>query len=114
MHEVTMTYNHITQVNIDTGIVFAHMELISSSSSANIQIRYLFKKPALKAKAIIEKKIHLAHNKEHMSIFNNKNLGSKIAGLEMSLDRLQELLHRGKINKKEYNKRRDKLVKKID
>lgn len=107
--EITVTYNHIAQVNIRKGIFFGDIELVNTGGVENIIVKHLFRWDAVKAKAIIEQKLYAAHQKPNRKT-TKKTTSDKIHELEHGISRLRELQHRGRISRGEYNKRRKKLL----
>lgn len=110
IHEVTISYNQISQVYLSRGLIFGSLEIINSGGVENIIIKHVPKKQAIKAKNIIDQKIYHVHAKEE-----NKE-EKDVAGVhefEKSVNRLKELLNRGKISKREYERKRKQMLKGI-
>lgn len=112
--EMTITYNQITQVNMYSGIFFAKLEIITPSNDEHIIIvNFVPKQEAVRAKRIIDQKVHTAH-KDTSNINRDKSDSREgdIKHFEKSLTRIKELLNRGRITKREYEKQRKELLKK--
>lgn len=111
--EMTITYNHIAQANLNAGIWFSTIEIITSGGSQNTSIHSILKKYAVKAQKIIEQKIYRAHStKTEKSEFKAKK-DTKVSSIEKSLSRLRELKRRGKISEREFENKRKQLLKSI-
>ncbi len=107
--EVTTSYNHISQVHIDSGIFFATIEIINTGGLESITIRHVNKRDAKRTKDIIDKKVHFAHSK----VTSIEPKGETVHDIEKSLSRLKELLNKGKISDKEFKVRRGELLRKL-
>lgn len=118
--EITLSYNMIAQVILKKfPIVFAHLDLVTTGSDTEIKIKWAIKSKAIKAKQIIDKKVHQTYRSlmepdmptrpnVHAALYSqNDNIDS----LERSLVRLDELLKQGKISKGEFNKKKHVLLK---
>lgn len=110
--EVTMSFEHIARVSIHRGILFSKIEIMTSGGEGHVTMKGVWNKTAKKTKKLIEQKIFSSHNKSHTS--HNVSVQSDIHSFEKSLTRLRELLHRGKITQKEFDKRRNDLVKELN
>jgi hypothetical protein len=108
--EVSVSYNHIVQVNIHTGLWFAKLEIITPGSD-DVTIKGVWKKPATRAKTIMDQKIYQAHSKKFGLV--DENINHQISDVEKNIQRLKELHAKGKISKKEYEKKKKQLLKKI-
>ncbi len=117
--EVTISYNHVSQVYLTKGLFFATLEIINTGGTKDIIIKYVPKKKAEQAKRIIDSKIHNLtedpFSKEKTQ--SNSNLTKKrshaeleLNSVEMALSRLEELLLRNRISKKEYEKKRKSIL----
>ncbi len=104
--EVTVSYNHISQVFLTRGLVFGTLEIINTGGVKDIVIKAIPKKEAVKVKKIIDKKIHQVHASPDIVKSGKQNL----VNVEKSLNRLEELFRREKITEKEYNKKRKKVL----
>ena len=111
VEEITISYNQIAQVVIKSGIVFSHLGIMSTGVE-NIHIRYLFKWRARQAKKIIDQKVFHSHGKRGSGSKSTKSKNA-VRKYERSLSRLRELLHKGRITKREYNKKRKQLLNKL-
>lgn len=109
VNEITLSYNHIAQVNLKRGLFFASLEIVNNGAE-NVLMRYILKDQAIKAKKSIDQKIYHAHAKE--KLFDNQP-SVDMHNLEKSLNRYKELMSMGKISKKEFEKKRQELLKKI-
>lgn len=120
--ETTISYNHVSQVNLINEIFFSHLEIINTGGVENIFIKYLKKRDAKKAKAIIDQKIHRVHGVGYLSDSSGTQDGSQKVNTgpkeikstkdtERALNRLEELVQRGRLSKKEYNKKRSQMLK---
>lgn len=109
IREVTISYNHISQVFLSRGLIFGTLEIINTGGVKDIVIKAIPKGDASKAKKIIDKKIHQVH----ASPDKVKRGKEHVESVEKSLSRLKELLHREKINKKEYNKKRKSILEQL-
>ncbi len=108
VNEFTLPYSHIVQVNLHKGIIFASLEIVTSGIQ-NLELRYVFKDYASKAKKLIDKKIYYALAKERPK---ETHQPEGIHIYEKSLDRLKELLNQGKITKSEFERKRREILKK--
>jgi hypothetical protein len=109
IREVTISYNQIAQVNLIRGIFFAEIN-IRTTGEESLRIRYISKSESNAAKKIIDQKIYHAHAK-HRSDDTKQN--QSYGEFEKSLTRLKELLNKGAITQKEYNKNKSALLKKF-
>lgn len=106
--EFSVTYNHISQVNLIRFIyLFAHIE-VATTGVRDFEVRWIRKPKAVKAKKIIDEKVHAAH----LISQKKEEPQSKVKDFELSLNRLKELLSTGRINAREFNKKRKELLKK--
>lgn len=106
VREITIPYKQVAQVDLTRGIFFSEFEIaISGNETRTLKVNYVINKDALKAKKIIDQKVHMIHNQDEKL---NSNVGVK--NLEKSLARLTELLEKKKINKKEFEKKRKELL----
>ena len=107
--EITLTYNHVSQVDIKKFILFfAHIEIITTATQ-NIKIRWVSRGQAIRAKKLIDDKVYKAHRRNHAG---EQVVEAVVTGFEHSLSRLKELVSTGKITDKEYNQRKKQLLKK--
>ena len=116
--EITISYNHVSQVYLVKGLYFASLEIINTGGVKDIIIKYVPAKQAEKAKRIIDAKIHgmsdesytKPKNKEVVTI-SKKGSDIHLDNVENNLSRLNELLLRKRITKKEYEKKRKEVLK---
>jgi len=108
--EITISYNQIAQATLHSGILFSHLEIVTTGTD-DIIIRYISTKLGKKAKKILDQKLYHAHAKLHPEVELDQ---SKMNVYEKGLNRYKELLNRGKITKKEYERKKKDLLKKIE
>lgn len=111
VNEITIAYSHIAEVNLLKGIFFARIE-INTTAQKPIIIKYANKEQSVRAKKIIDQKIYSAHAK-HKPENEPANVQNEVHGMEKSLNRLTELHNRGKINNKEHDSMRKKLLEQM-
>lgn len=110
--ETSITYNHMSQVDVTRGLVFASLEIINTGGVKDILIKYVPKKKALRAKQIIDQKIQQIHRGGNRTEHNGQfDEDSTVIKTEKALSRLKELYHKEKISSREYNKRKKKILK---
>ena len=112
--ETTISYNHVSQVNLINELLFSHLEIINTGVVENIFIKYVGKRAGKEAKKVIDQKIHHTHARTPQNDqYSPHNMvgESNIQDIEKSLIRLNELLARGSIDRAEYNKRRSSILK---
>lgn len=110
--ETTISYNHVSQVNLIKDLFFAHLEIINTGGVENILIRYVGKRAGKEAKNIIDAKIHKTHGvyTPHHNEQKHETTPIEIASKthpvidEKALIRYKDLLNQGRISKMEYNK----------
>ncbi|KKU30803.1 MAG: hypothetical protein UX44_C0012G0013 [candidate division WWE3 bacterium GW2011_GWA1_46_21] len=109
-HEVSISYNHVSQIYLRRGLFYSDLEIINTGGIESIFIRYVLNKPAEMAKKVIDRKIHFAHQRQKgiTTVADDRN---EVMKLERSLQRLEELLSKGRISKREYNSMRTGLLK---
>lgn len=105
--EITMPYNHVAQFNAHKGIIFTKYEIIMSGGNNVVVVKGLWNRPAKRAKKIIDNKVYQAHNKDHNNNNDSRPIMDKI---ELSLSRLKELHRKEQIGKKEFEKRKKKIL----
>jgi hypothetical protein len=112
INEATISYSHIVRVNLNKGIFFASLEIVTSADE-NVIIKYIGKNKAAKAKKIIDHKIYeaLAKHRVEKSVTDIQPGSSH--DFEKSVGRLNELLATGKIDAKEYKHKKSDLLKKL-
>ncbi|MEZ6255188.1 MAG: hypothetical protein R3B92_00180 [Patescibacteria group bacterium] len=139
-HDITVSYNHVSQVHLKAGILFANLWVVNTGGVENIEIKNIRKKEAIAGKALIEKKVYGAHvgHRPNYATENQPKLTNKakevvtslaasaeaavssvenlqmVKDVERSLSRLTELLYRKKISKKEFNKRKQDILKRLN
>ena len=113
VEEMTVTFNHIAQSNLKSGIFFSTIEIVTSGGGDNPSLKYILNKPAKKAQKIIEQKIYRVHAAKEGKEEFRAEPKTPINQMEKSLSRLRELNLRGKITDKEFEKRRKELVKEL-
>ena len=111
--ETTISYNHMSQVDISRGLFFASLEIINTGGVKDILIRHVGKRKAMAAKRIIDQKIHNIHATSKHPESNKFREASEIETLEKNLNRLKELHSKGRITSREHEKRKKKLLKTI-
>ncbi len=107
--EITVSYHHIHQIILSKGIFFATI-VIETASGADIILKFVNKKLAIQAKKIIDQKIYHSHAKHTPNKSNDHN---SIKTYEKSLNRLKELEKRGDITEKEFQKKKDEMLRTI-
>lgn len=113
--EMTITYNHIAQSNLQQGVFFSTIEITTSGGgSENPSIRCVLNKDAKKAQKIIEQKIYRAHATNHDKEEFKAEKETEVLKMEKSLSRLKELLLKGKISEKEFEKKRKAAMKALE
>lgn len=113
LDEITINYNHIVNVNLHQGVFFSFFEIVMAGAHEPVTIKGVPKKPARKAKNIMDQKIFQVHNKHLTNKNDMKSASRELDSFEQSLQRLRELHTQGKISEREYNKKRSQLLKKI-
>ncbi len=109
VREITISYNQISQVITNTGIIFATVEIITTGED-HIVIKYISKKIAKAAKNIIDQKIYHAHAKHQPNL---TMANSATSSYEKGLARLKELLIKEKITEQEYETKRAELLEEL-
>lgn len=110
--EITMPYNHVAQVNLHRGILFSKFEIIMSGGNNEVHVKGIWNSPAKRAKKLIDNKVYAAHNKSS----HPEDGGTAkhiVESVELALSRLRELYLKERINKKEFEKRKTELLKKL-
>lgn len=107
VRDMTISYNQVARFTLAKGIFFAHINIVTTGGD-EIEIKYVNKRDAIQAKAVVDQKIYHAHGREGLS----EQIGEGIIGsFEKTMNRLKELLNRGKISEKEYEKKKKELLK---
>lgn len=120
--EITIPYTHVAQVYLTKGLIFATLEIINTGGTKDIIIKYVPKKQAEQAKRIIDSKIHnikespFSKEKSQAPLLTKKSQHQEIEveSVEMALSRLDELLIRNRISKKEHEKKRKSILKSMN
>jgi hypothetical protein len=107
--EVTISYNQISEVSVIRGIFFSYIEIFTTGDKS-LQIKFVNKKLAKQAKSIIDQKIYHSHAKHHEENISGR---ADTLALEKSIARLQELLARGEISDREFEKKKSQLLSKL-
>ena len=105
--DITISYNQVARFTLEKGIFFAHINIIATGGD-EIEIKYVSMKDASQAKAIVDQKIYHSHGRDGQFIHEN---GGNIGSFEKTMNRLKELLNRGKITEKEYKQKKKELLK---
>jgi len=104
--EISIYYKQISQVKLHTGLFFADLEIgLVGNDTSSIRVRFAPKDKAKKTQRIIDQKVHLtlAHSQD-------LSLKNSIKITEKSIARLQELLNKQKISKKEFNQKKKDIL----
>lgn len=118
--EVSVSYSHVSQVNLIKDLFFAHLEVINTGGTENILIRYVGKKKGSEAKKIIDAKIHSTHGVYAPHQGQEHQQGGGVDGFpshteqvidNKTLVRYKDLLNQGRISKTEYNRLLQKHLK---
>ncbi|MFA5776209.1 MAG: hypothetical protein WC988_01480 [Patescibacteria group bacterium] len=118
--EITISYSHVSQVNLIKDLFFAHLEIINTGGFENILIRYVRKGKGSEAKRIIDAKIHTTHGAYAPHQGQERQQRGGLDGLpnhteqvidNKTLVRYKDLLNQGRISKIEYNKLLQKHLK---
>ncbi|KKS07571.1 hypothetical protein A3K01_00205 [candidate division WWE3 bacterium RIFOXYD1_FULL_43_17] len=110
VREVTISYNQIAQATLHHSLLFAHLEIVTTGTD-DLIVKYMGKKTGVRAKKILDQKLYHAHSKLHQE---GEVDHSKMNVYEKGLNRYRELLNRGKITKKEYEKKKRDLLKRVE
>lgn len=110
--ETTISYGHVSQVNLVKDLFFADLEIINTGGIESILIKYVGKKQGKEAKRIIDAKIHTTHGVYvHGQQTQTTSISADSAVREQTqiiddkaLTRYKDLLNQGRITKSEYNK----------
>ena len=106
VREMTISYNQVARLTLAKGIFFAHINIITTGAD-EMEIKFVSKKDAAQAKSIVDQKIYHAHAKHNIA----KGGGEDIGSFEKTMNRLKELLTKGKISEREYEKKKRGLLK---
>ena len=107
LREITISYHQIARVTLTRGLFFSHLEL-ETTGDDKIVVKYISKSKGKYAKTIIDQKIYKSHAK-HASLPDKNE--DEVSAYEKSVNRLNELLNTGRINKKEFESKRKELLK---
>jgi hypothetical protein len=109
-NEATISYNHVSQVYFRKGYIASSIEVINTGGVENINIPWVNTQDAQKAKKIIDQKVFHTHARVSGK---EKSLGIGSPDFERRLARLRELVARGEMSKKEFEKRREEMLKSV-
>ena len=109
-NEATISYNHVSQVYFRKGYIASSIEVINTGGVENIIIPWVNTAEAQKAKKIIDQKVFHTHARVSGK---EKSLGVGSPDFERRLARLKELVARGQMSKKEFDKRREEMLKSV-
>ena len=114
VREFSIPYNQISQLNIINGIFFSEI-VIWTTGVEFIKIRYVSKSKTKLAKKIIDQKMYDLHygDKNKREDPEMIHYTKMVNAYESGLSRLNELLNSHKITKKEFNKKRNALLKRL-
>jgi len=109
LREMTISYKQIARFTLAKRIFFAHINIISTGGD-KIEIKFVNKKNASQAKAVIDQKIFHSHARRNAPINGS---GENVGSYEKTINRLKELRNRNKISEREYEKKKRELLKKL-
>lgn len=113
VEEVTMTTSNIVQAHLKKGLFFSTLEVMNSSGADIAEIKHVWNPHAIKAKQILDQKLYQMHtagtNRGEVENTPHEQLDS----LEKTLNRMKELVARGKISQREFEQKRQKLLKQV-
>lgn len=109
--ETTITYNHIAQANLKSGIFFSTLEITTTGGADNPSVPYIKNKDAVRAQRIIEQKIYQIHATSDVKDNFKAEVASEISNVEKSINRLKELKMKGQITDKEFTKKKKEIIK---
>ena len=114
VEEVTMTTSNIAQVNLIAGVFFSTIQIVNSSGAQDVKIHHVWKPMARKAKAILDQKLQ----QEHVAGIDEREFGqpqqTDLGDYEKSLNRMRELVRKGKMTETEYERKRQKMLREIE
>ncbi|MBU1970663.1 hypothetical protein KJ605_02760 [Patescibacteria group bacterium] len=112
--EITISYSHVSQVNLNKDLFFAHLEIINTGGVENILIKNVKKRHGAEAKRIIDSIIHTTHGvyAPHHGQTGGAPQENKVSANnpteqvidEAALVRYKDLLNQGRLSKVEYNR----------
>ena len=113
VEEITVATSNIIQVHLKKGILFSALMIMNSSGSDVAEIKHVWNPRAVKAKQILDQKLYQIHT----AVFDRKEFENapheQLDNFEKTLSRLKELVQRGKITQKEFEQRRQGMLKKV-
>lgn len=121
VEEITAPFKHIVQVHLHKGLFFATLEIINSGVDTII-VKGIWKRPAARAKKLLEHKIHQAHNPSSEGALQGVATTASsitaapdftLAKVEKKLSRLKELLVKGHITKHQFDKQKNQFLKEL-
>lgn len=102
--ETTISYSHVSQVNLIKDLFFANLEIINTGGVENILIKFVNKKHGKEAKSLIDSKIHTTHGAyEPKHVEHTQEVRTSEIIDSNALTRYKDLLNQGRISKSEYN-----------
>ncbi len=114
VEEVTMTTDNVVQVNLVSGIFFSTIQLVNSSGAQDVSISHVWKPTAKKAKSILDQKLQQYHLTGANQVKFQQPTQQEVGNFEKSLNRLRELVSKGKLTESEYEQKRQKMLKEIE
>lgn len=113
VEEVTMTTSNIAQVNLITGIFFSTIQIINSSGAEDVKIRHVWNPSARKAKAILDQKLQQSYAAGIDDREFGDSVKTSLGDFEKSLNRMRELVRKGKMTENEYEQKRQKMLREL-
>ena len=107
--ESTISYGQISQIILSKGIFFANIQIVTTGND-DIVVNWVNKKLASTAKKIIDQKIYQSHSKHSDAA---EKVGETHINVEKALSRLKELVVKGHLSEKEYQKKKNDLLKSV-
>lgn len=112
VQEITIPYNQIAQANLVSGVFFSMLQIIDSGGSDGVSLNYVLNKQAKKAKKLLDQKIY----RYHVTGGDKRQFEAKphaLDSFEKSLSRLHELMLKGKISERDFEKKKRNLIKSL-
>ena len=113
VEEVTMTTSNVVQVNLVAGVFFSTIQIVNSSGAQDVRIHHVWKPSAKKAKAILDQKLQ----QELVAGIDEREFRQPtqtyLGDYEKSLNRMRELVRKGKMTESEYERRRQRMLKEL-
>ncbi len=109
VREITMSYNQIAQATLSSGLLFGTLEIYTTGAE-DIIIKYIPRALAKQAKKIIDQKLYHAHAKLHP---DKEKSTDDVVAFERSISRLRELVNKGRIDEREFNRRKSDILSKV-